>query len=79
MKRLILAGKVRDELMDAISALVASTGVGCLLVEQHVDVVLDFADEVIVLERGVPVFHGPVEELRRDGAILDRAIGLEKV
>jgi branched-chain amino acid transport system ATP-binding protein len=74
-----LAPKVRDELMDAISALVASTGVGCLLVEQHVDVVLDFADEVIVLERGVPVFHGPVEELRRDGAILDRAIGLEKV
>jgi branched-chain amino acid transport system ATP-binding protein len=74
-----LAPKVRDELMDAISALVASTGVGCLLVEQHVDVVLDFADEVIVLERGVPVFHGPVEELRSDGAILDRAIGLEKV
>ena len=74
-----LAPKVRDELMDAISALVASTGVGCLLVEQHVDVVLDFADEVIVLELGVPVFHGPVDELRRDGAILDRAIGLEKV
>ncbi|WP_323810641.1 ABC transporter substrate-binding protein [Sphingobium baderi] len=37
------------------------------------------AQELIVLERGVPVFHGPVEELRRDGAILDRAIGLEKV
>ncbi len=74
-----LAPKVRDELMDAISAMVERTGVGCLLVEQHVDVVLDFADEVIVLERGVPVFHGTADALRRDSAILDRAIGLEKV
>ncbi len=74
-----LAPKVRDELMDAIQRLVRERGVGCLLVEQHVDVVLDFVDRVIVLERGVPVFHGTSAELRADPALLDRTIGLEKV
>lgn len=74
-----LAPKVRDELMEAIEHLVASTGVGCLLVEQHVDVVLDFADRVVVLERGRPAFNGTTEALRAEGALLNRTIGLEKV
>lgn len=74
-----LAPKVRDELMDAIERLVVETGVGCLLVEQHVDVVLDFSDHVIVLERGVAVFNGPTAQLRSEPGILDRAIGLNKV
>ena len=74
-----LAPKVRDELMDAIERLVLETGVGCLLVEQHVDVVLDFADHVVVLERGMTVFNGPTAQLRAEPALLDRAIGLSKV
>ncbi len=74
-----LAPKVRDELMDAIDRLVTQTGVGCLLVEQHVDVVLDFADHVVVLERGTTVFSGSADALRADTALLNRAIGLEKV
>ena len=74
-----LAPKVREEVMAAIQTLVEQTGVGCLLVEQHVDVVLDFADRVIVLERGLTVFDGPSEQLRADAAVLDRAIGLKKV
>ena len=74
-----LAPKVRDELMEAIDHLVTRTGVGCLLVEQHVDVVLDFADHVVVLERGQPVFNGSTQALRADSALLNRTIGLEKV
>ncbi|MDM0069706.1 ABC transporter ATP-binding protein [Variovorax sp. J31P207] len=74
-----LAPKVRDELMQAIDRLATQTGLGCLLVEQHVDVVLDFADEVVVLERGLPVFSGSTEALRADPALLNSAIGLEKV
>jgi branched-chain amino acid transport system ATP-binding protein len=74
-----LAPKVRDELMEAIRRLVQNSGVGCLLVEQHVDVVLDFVDRVIVLERGITVFSGSSAELRADLALLDRTIGLEKV
>lgn len=74
-----LAPKVRDELMQAIERLVLQTGVGCLLVEQHVDVVLDFADHVIVLERGTTVFAGSANALRADTRLLNRTIGLEKV
>jgi branched-chain amino acid transport system ATP-binding protein len=74
-----LAPQVREELMDAIHRLADETGVGCVLVEQHVDVVLDFATKVVVLERGVPVFVGPTADLRAQPAVLDRAIGLDKV
>jgi branched-chain amino acid transport system ATP-binding protein len=74
-----LAPKVRDELMAAIDQLCSQTGVGCLLVEQHVDLVLDFADKVILLERGVPVFNGDTAALRADAGLLNRTIGLEKI
>ncbi|MDR3466209.1 MAG: ABC transporter ATP-binding protein [Xanthobacteraceae bacterium] len=73
-----LAPRLRDELMDAIRNMVETSGIGCLLVEQHVDVVLDFADEVLILERGKPVYVGGVDELREDPSILDHAIGLRK-
>jgi branched-chain amino acid transport system ATP-binding protein len=73
-----LAPRVREELMDAIEQLALTTGVGCLLVEQHVDVVLAFAHQVVVLERGLIVFSGSTDRLRNE-ALLNRAIGLEKV
>jgi branched-chain amino acid transport system ATP-binding protein len=73
-----LAPNLRDELMEAVVRLVRETGIGCLLVEQHVDVVLDFADRVIVLERGLPVFNGTTEEIRADSRVLNHAIGLDK-
>jgi branched-chain amino acid transport system ATP-binding protein len=74
-----LAPQVRDELMDAIRHLADETGVGCVLVEQHVDVVLEFATKIVVLERGVPVFVGPTADLRARPEVLDRAVGLDKV
>jgi branched-chain amino acid transport system ATP-binding protein len=74
-----LAPQVRDELMDNIRRLADETGVGCLLVEQHVDVVLDFATRIIILERGIAVFVGTTEELKAQPQVLDRAIGLDKV
>ena len=73
-----LAPMVRDELMDAIVRMSEQFGVGCVLVEQHVDVVLDFATNVIVLERGVAAYSGPVAKLNEDTALLNRTIGLEK-
>jgi branched-chain amino acid transport system ATP-binding protein len=71
-----VAPKVAEELMDAICRLADDTGVGCVLVEQHVDVVLDFAEEVLVLERGKQVFQGAVSALRAQPSVLERAIGL---
>lgn len=74
-----LAPQLRDEVMDAIRRLVEQTGVGCILVEQNVDVVMDFADRILILERGALRFDGSTEELRQKPEILDRTIGLAKV
>lgn len=73
-----LAPRLRDELMDAIRNMVGLSGIGCILVEQHVDVVLEFADDVLILERGKPVFLGAANELRKHPTILNQAIGFEK-
>lgn len=73
-----LAPMVREELMDAIVRMSDQFGVGCILVEQHIDVVLDFSTNVIVLERGVTAYSGSTNALRSDTALLNRTIGLEK-
>jgi branched-chain amino acid transport system ATP-binding protein len=73
-----LAPQIAEELMDVINRLAAETGVGCILVEQHVDVVMDFADRILILERGRPAFYGPTEALRSQPDILDRTVGLSK-
>lgn len=74
-----LSPLIREELMQAIQKMTDQTGLGVLLVEQHVDAVLDFARDVIVLEQGRPVFQGPSAELRKEPQILNQAIGLMKV
>ena len=74
-----LAPIVAEELMDSVKRLADETGVGCILVEQHVDVVLDFATSVIVLERGRIVFSGTPATLRAAGDVLESAIGIKKV
>lgn len=57
-----LAPRVREELMDAIRNMIEATGLSCILVEQHVDVVLNFADKILILERGKPAFLGSPSE-----------------
>jgi branched-chain amino acid transport system ATP-binding protein len=47
-------------------------------VEQHVDVVLDFSTNVIVLERGVAAYAGSAAALREDEELLNRTIGIQK-
>ncbi len=69
---------VREELMDAIVRMGDQLGVGCVLVERHVDVVLNFASTVIVLERGLTAFASSTSSLRALPELLDRTIGLEK-
>lgn len=73
-----LAPRVRDELMDAINNMIESVGMGCILVEQHVDVVLEFAETVLILERGKSVFYGATQVLLADSAILEQTVGLRK-
>ncbi|MCB5364398.1 ABC transporter ATP-binding protein [Pusillimonas sp. CC-YST705] len=75
-----LAPKVRQELMASITDMIDELGLACVLVEQYVDVILDFSQHVLVLESGRPVYTGPTEDLRRDHQdIIENAIGLRKL
>ena len=73
-----IAPRLAEDLMTSIDRLISHTGVGCILVEQHVDLVLDFSDDVLVLERGKEVFYGSANELRSKMHLLESAVGLEK-
>ena len=73
-----LAPMVREELMDAIVRMSDQLGVGCIIVEQHVDVVLEFSNNVIVLERGLAAYSGSAAVLSGEEALLNRTIGIQK-
>lgn len=74
-----LSPVVADEVMASIRNLISEQSLGCILVEQHVSVVLDFATSVLVLERGRPAFYGSVGDLKARPEILESCIGLKKV
>jgi branched-chain amino acid transport system ATP-binding protein len=71
-----LAPVICDELMAMISALAASGEVTVILVEQQIERALDFADRVLVLERGREAWQGASTELRSDRALVDRLLGV---
>jgi branched-chain amino acid transport system ATP-binding protein len=48
-------------------------GAAVVLVEQHVRLALDVADEAAVLNRGSIVLRGTADELRSDSRTLERA------
>ncbi|KTG26946.1 ABC transporter ATP-binding protein [Haloferax profundi] len=51
-------------------------GVTILLVEQNVQVALDAADYVYILDKGQVVHEGPADEVAADDEILDRYLGV---
>jgi branched-chain amino acid transport system ATP-binding protein len=73
-----LSPLVAHEVMASIRRLVDDRGLGCVLVEQQVQLVLDFADTVLVMERGRPMFLGTPAELSRRPQVLEQCIGLRK-
>jgi branched-chain amino acid transport system ATP-binding protein len=53
---------VVDEILEALRR--SSTGAAMLIVEQHLELALELADEAVVLQRGEVVRRGTREELR---------------
>ncbi len=75
-----LAPVIAQELMAAIRALADDGGIGIVLVEQQVNLVLDFSTKVLVLERGRCMFYGAPEDLRGERSdVLDLSVGIRKV
>jgi branched-chain amino acid transport system ATP-binding protein len=71
-----LAPVICDELMGMISGLAGSGEVTVILVEQQIERALDFADRVLILERGRQAWQGPSTDLRSDRALVDRLLGV---
>jgi branched-chain amino acid transport system ATP-binding protein len=71
-----LAPVICEELMAAFSKLAASGDMTILLVEQRIQSALDFADRVIVLERGRIAWQGTPAELAADHGAVERLLGV---
>ena len=71
-----LAPVICEELMAALTQLASSGEMTILLVEQRLESALDFADTVLILERGKIAWHGPSETLRSDHGLIEHYIGV---
>jgi branched-chain amino acid transport system ATP-binding protein len=64
-----LAPVIVTQLLDVVARL-RDEGVAIVLVEQHVDLALDFATRAYFLERGVVRYEGKSEDLRGNRELL---------
>lgn len=71
-----LAPVICEELMAAFSKLARSGEMTILLVEQRIQSALDFADHVIVMERGRIAWSGTPAALSSDHETVDRLLGV---
>jgi branched-chain amino acid transport system ATP-binding protein len=71
-----LAPVICDELMALLAGLAATNEVTIILVEQQIERALDFADSVIVMERGRTSWSGAPKALTGDRALVDRLVGV---
>ena len=71
-----LAPVIVEALVDVLAELRQSEGLSIVLVEHNTRVALDFAERVVVMDRGRIVYDGASEVLRRDAAQLERLIGV---
>jgi branched-chain amino acid transport system ATP-binding protein len=71
-----LAPVICDQLMETIIKLAQSGDMTVVLVEQQIGRALDFADDVVVVERGRIVWRGQAAEFRADRDLADRLLGV---
>lgn len=71
-----LAPVIVEELIAAIKLMVADKSTAIVLVEQHTDIALELTEDAVVLERGAIAWRGKSSDLAKDGATLDRLVGL---
>jgi len=71
-----LAPVIVEELIKAISLLLADRKIAIVLVEQHTDVALELTRDAVVLERGAIAHRAASAELMQDKATQERLVGL---
>ncbi|MBB5574456.1 MULTISPECIES: ABC transporter ATP-binding protein [Rhizobium] len=71
-----LAPVICEELMAAFANLAKTGDMTILLVEQRIQSALDFADQVIILERGRLAWQGTPHALSQDHGAVERLLGV---
>ncbi|MGP9811272.1 ABC transporter ATP-binding protein [Rhodopseudomonas sp. NSM] len=71
-----LAPVICDRLMETIVKLAQSGEMTVVLVEQQIARALDFADDVIVIERGRIAWSGQADQLRVERELVDALLGV---
>ncbi|MEF0941021.1 ABC transporter ATP-binding protein [Rhizobium sp. BR 362] len=71
-----LAPVICEELMVAFANLAKTGDMTILLVEQRIQSALDFADQVIILERGRLAWQGAPDALSQDHSAVERLLGV---
>jgi branched-chain amino acid transport system ATP-binding protein len=70
-----LAPQARQQLATIIRTLARERGIGILLIEHAIELVMSVADRVIVLNDGRKVTDAPPAEVRADRAVLEAYLG----
>jgi ABC-type branched-subunit amino acid transport system ATPase component len=65
-----------EELLDLLRARVRETGIGILLVEHHLELVLAFSDRVVVLDAGEKICEGSPDVVAKDARVAEAYVGV---
>jgi branched-chain amino acid transport system ATP-binding protein len=71
-----LAPVICDELMAAFAQLASARTMTILLVEQRIKAALEFAESVLILERGRIAWSGAPGELTAQPEVVERLLGV---
>lgn len=74
-----LAPIICDELMAALELLAKEKAMTIVVIEQQIERMLDFTDEVLILERGQVVWHDTSDSLRQQGDVVEAYLGVRKL
>jgi len=66
-----LAPMIVEQLLTVLRTIATETGTGILVVEQHVQLVLDIADRAALMRQGRILFDGEATELKRRPELLE--------
>ena len=70
-----LSPPMRDRMMEIIRRLAGEEGIGIMLIEHVIDLVMSGSDVIVVLNSGEMIAEGPPDEIRQNRDVLEAYLG----